>query len=148
MNCDINNNYNYNSDYFVVNRTLPKKIPGYEIYMNVPWTDIAIQNIPRENIGKNTKINSNIQITQNGDDDDKNKIIINDTYTFYKNTPKNIVSGETIWKKEKGESKFIRNRKIPNKKCKKYPTKKKNNIDYEIKNSRFDKYNMMNNYGN
>ena len=59
-----------------------------------------------------------------------------------------IISGETFWKKESAESKYIRTRKIPVKKTKKYPTKKKNEIDIERKKCRFDKYNMMNNYGN
>ena len=71
-----------------------------------------------------------------------------DTYTIHKNTPNDIISGETFWKKESAESKYIRTRKIPVKKTKKYPTKKKNEIDIERKKCRFDKYNMMNNYGN
>ena len=74
--------------------------------------------------------------------------IINDTYTVNKPTPNSIISDETIWKKEKGESKYIRNRKIPVKKTKRYPTKKKTDIAIERKNHRFDKYNMMNNFGN
>lgn len=138
--------YNYNSDYFVVNRILPKKIPGYEIYMNVPWTDIAVQNMPRENIGRTFNI---IGIMENNyNSNNITETIINDTYTVNKPTPNSIISDETIWKKEKGESKYIRNRKIPVKKTKKYPTKKKTDISIERKNHRFDKYNMMNNFGN
>lgn len=137
--------YNYNTDFFAVNRLMPKKIPGYEIYLNVPWTDVAIQNLPRETIGK--VFNS---IKENTVDNETNitETIINDTYTIHKNTPNDIITGETFWKKESAESKYIRTRKIPVKKTKKYPTKKKNEIDIERKKCRFDKYNMMNNYGN
>ena len=81
--------YNYNTDFFAVNRLMPKKIPGYEIYLNVPWTDVAIQNLPRETIGK--VFNS---IKENTVDNETNitETIINDTYTIHKNTPNDIIT--------------------------------------------------------
>ena len=137
--------YDNNTEFFAINRVMPKKIPGYAIYMNVPWTDVAIQNLPRDIIGKTTDI-----IKENDFDCDEpiTETIVNDTYTINKVTPNHIISGETFRKNEKIESNYTRMRKIPVKKTKKYPTKKKNEIALERKNSRFEKYNMMNNYGN
>jgi len=135
-------NYNYASDFFVVNRTMPKKIPGYEVYLNVAWTDVAIQNLPRESIGKvfsypKNETNGNHNIDT----------VINDTYTMDKITPSDIITAETIWKSGSGEGKFTRKRKVPIKKSKKYPTKKKNSVENERKMCRFDKYSIVNNYG-
>ena len=136
-------NYDYNSEYFVRSRPLGKKI-GH-LYMNVPWTDIAIQNTPR--------INTTNDIWGDYESDNNPKIntttIINDTYTIYRDIPNDINIEEKYIndRNSKGEGKYYRERSVPSKKSKKYPTKNKTDTELDKKIERFNRYNYQNNYG-
>jgi hypothetical protein len=145
--------YNNDEEYFVYSRPMPKKI-GH-LYMNVPWSDVALQNVPKstprdleiKDLGLfiDTYINGNT-IREDG----YNDTYINDTYindTSINDTKCEISINETFIKEQKGEGKFIRARKIPQKKQKNYPTKVKNACQVDKYISRFDKYNEINYYG-
>ena len=134
--------YDYNSEFFVRFRPLGKKV-GH-LYMNVPWTDIAIQNTPR--INTTNDIWGNYESYNNPK---KHITIINDTYTINRNIPNDINIGEKIIndRNSKGEGKYYRERIVPSKKSKKYPTKNKTDTELDKKIERFNKYNYQNNYG-
>ena len=144
--------YNNDAEYFVHSRPMPKKV-GH-LYMNVPWSDVALQNVPKIttrnleledlNLLIDTYNNRNMIREQGISDTYINDTYINDDNNGYKH---NISINETFIKEQRGEGKFIRARKIPQKKNKNYPTKAKNACQVEKYISRFDKYNEINYYG-
>ena len=143
--------YNNDAEYFVHSRPMPKKV-GH-LYMNVPWSDVALQNVPKIttrnleledlNLLIDTYNNRNMIREQGISDTYINDTYINDINSFNYD----ISINETYIKEQRGESKFIRTRKIPQKKNKNYPTKAKNASQVEKYISRFDKYNEINYYG-
>jgi hypothetical protein len=130
---------------------MPKKV-GH-LYMNVPWSDVALQNVPKIttrnleledlNLLIDTYNNRNMIREQGISDTYINDTYINDINSFNYD----ISINETYIKEQRGEGKFIRTRKIPQKKNKNYPTKAKNACQVEKYISRFDKYNEINYYG-
>lgn len=143
--------YNNDAEYFVHSRPMPKKV-GH-LYMNVPWSDVALQNVPKIttrnleledlNLLIDTYNNRNMIREQGISDTYINDTYINDINSFNYD----ISINETYIKEQRGEGKFIRTRKIPQKKNKNYPTKAKNACQVEKYISRFDKYNEINYYG-
>ena len=130
---DPEDDYNNDQEYFVYSRPMPEKVGG--LYMNVPWSDVALQNVPKGSVTFSptvtvsyTENNENEEIAQNG-----NAVQVSIDETYHKDP--------------KGEGKYVRARKIPQKKNKNYPTKVKNDVQVEKQFGRFMKYNEINNFG-
>ena len=118
---------NLNNEYFVHFRPLPKKVGG--MYQNIPWSDVMLQNVPKE---------TTYALAEN-DDNMKDKIrhfkeILEDeesTYINKRTSDKNInISTSEI--REDDIKKFIKGykqRPIPKRKRSTYETKpRKHNV--------------------
>jgi len=122
---------NLNNEYFVHFRPLPKKVGG--MYQNIPWSDVMLQNVPKE---------TTYALAEN-DDNLKDKIstlrpwyknILEDaepTYINDRTSDRNInISTSEI--REDDIKKFIKGykqRPIPKRKMSTYVTKpRKNNV--------------------
>lgn len=67
---------------------------------------------------------------------------------FHNDIYENLMISESNYKNIKKNGRFYRQRKIPQKKTKNYPTKAKNDVQVEKYFNRFEMYNIINNYGN
>jgi hypothetical protein len=108
-----------NFEYFVHWRNLPKK-NNDGIYPNVSWSDVLLQGVPLDTTcytqSYSDYMNHVHELVQ--ENHQESSIMVND-----RDVPDNIISSETTPPKSKGEGKFHRSRKIPEKKNKNYPTK-------------------------
>ena len=141
-------NYDNSEEYFVHHRPLGRKIQGQ--YLNVSWSDIALQNVPLETTIRTQNENELYECLrsfQSPDPEHSKKqtwvgqktSVTNITESdSYKTPSARIVKGEKPKHVKQQSQKYESERPIPARKTKKYPTKPK--IHAKMQRSKYGKH--------